>query len=89
MEAEELTFVYSQNKPRFQPLSLRHTNLQQVRAQAANVSSASVKQEPHVSSSHGNSLMSVGKAWDRVLGVGKDYPFYPFHLKEAEQLHNY
>lgn len=35
VEAEEPTFGFSQNKPRFQPLSLRHTNLEWIRAQAS------------------------------------------------------
>lgn len=42
--------------------------------QDGNASSAFIKQEPLVSSSHGNSSLPMGKAWDNVPGVGKDYP---------------
>lgn len=42
--------------------------------QDGNASSAFVKQEPLVSSSRGNSSLPMGKAWDNVPGVGKDYP---------------
>lgn len=42
--------------------------------QDGNASSAFVKQEPLVSSSRGNSSLPMGKAWDNMPGVGKDYP---------------